>query len=92
MYKGKYRGHYRGYNELGCKERRMELPHFDGSSQISTKYWVKKMDAYLQLNPMEEEKAIKFATLHLNGKAHDWWFHGMNTLGHENVTSYIEFT
>jgi hypothetical protein len=50
------------------------------------------MESYLQLNPMEEEKAIKFATLHLNGKVHDWWFHGMTTLGHEHVTSYIDFT
>jgi hypothetical protein len=49
------------------------------------------MDAYLQLNPTEEEKVIKFATLHLNGKAHDWWFHGMTTLGHEHVTLYIDF-
>jgi hypothetical protein len=41
---------------------------------------------------MAEERAIKFATLHFNGKAHVWWFHGMTTLGHEHVTSYIEFT
>jgi hypothetical protein len=39
-----------------------------------------------------EEKVIKFAKLHLNGKAHEWWFHGMTTLGNEHVTSYIEFT
>jgi hypothetical protein len=50
------------------------------------------MDALLQLNPMEEENAIKFETLHLNGKAHDWWFHGMITLGHDHVTSYLDFT
>jgi hypothetical protein len=41
---------------------------------------------------MEEERAIKFATLHLNGKAHDWWFHGIITLGHEHITSSTEFT
>jgi hypothetical protein len=49
----------------------MEMPHFDGSSHISAKDWVQKMDAFLQLNSMEEEKAIEFATLLLNGKAHD---------------------
>jgi hypothetical protein len=92
MYKRKSKGHYKGDNELGRKARRMEMPHFDGSSQISVKAWVQKMDSYLQMNAMEEEKAIKFATLHLNGKAHDWWFHGMTSLGHEHVTSYIDFT
>jgi hypothetical protein len=70
----------------------MEMPHFDGSSQISTKDWVQKMDAYRHLNPIEEEKAIKFAKLHLSGKVHDWWFHGMTTLGQEHITSYKDFT
>jgi hypothetical protein len=92
MQKRKSKGHYRGDNELGHKVGRMEIPHFDGSNKISAKAWVQKMDAFLQLNPMEEEKAIKFVTLHLNGKVHDRWFHGMTTLGHEHVTSYIEFT
>ena len=50
------------------------------------------MDAYLQLNTMEEGNAIKFATLYLMGKTHEWWFHGMTTLGHEHVTSYRDFT
>ena len=37
-------------------------------------------------------KAIKIAVLHLEGEAHDWWFHGLSTLGHANVTTYSEFT
>jgi hypothetical protein len=41
---------------------------------------------------MEEGKSIKYATLHLMGKAHEWWFHGMTTLGHERITSYHDFT
>jgi hypothetical protein len=41
---------------------------------------------------MEEGNVIKYATLHLMGKAHDWWFHGMTTWGHEHVTSYLYFT
>ena len=41
---------------------------------------------------MSEAKAIKVATLHLDGEAQDWWFHGMVTLGHSTVTTYAEFT
>lgn len=40
---------------------------------------------------MTETEAIKMDTLHLEGEAHDWWFHGLYTLGHANVTSYEEF-
>jgi hypothetical protein len=50
------------------------------------------LDTYLQLNPMTEAKAIKFATLHLDGEAHEWWYHGLVTLGHASITSYVEFT
>ena len=41
---------------------------------------------------MTEGKAIKIVTLHLEGEAHDWWFHGLTTLGHAGVTAYDEFT
>ncbi len=41
---------------------------------------------------MWETEAIKVATLHLDGEAQDWWFHGMVTLGHSTVTTYAEFT
>ena len=37
-------------------------------------------------------ETIKIATLHLEGEAHNWWFHGLSTLGHANVTAYLEFT
>ena len=56
------------------------------------KSWVEKLDIYFQLNQMSETEAIKVATLHLDGKAQDWWFHGMVTLGHSTVTTYAEFT
>ena len=36
-------------------------------------------------------EAIKITALHLEGEAHDWWFHGLSTLGHANVTAYSEF-
>eukprot|EP00253_Pinus_taeda_P027462 PITA_27462 len=41
---------------------------------------------------MSEAEAIKVATLRLDDKAQDWWFHGMVTLGHSTVTTYAEFT
>ena len=53
---------------------------------------MEKLDIYFQLNQMLETEAIKVATLHLDGEAQDWWFHGMVTLGHSTVMTYAEFT
>jgi len=41
---------------------------------------------------MTEVEAIKLATLHLDGDAHEWWYHGLVTLGHLGITSYLYFT
>jgi hypothetical protein len=41
---------------------------------------------------MTETEAISFVTLHLKGEAHEWWYHGLVTLGHSHITSYREFT
>ena len=41
---------------------------------------------------MTETEAISFATLHLEGEAHEWWYHGLVTLGYSHITSYREFT
>jgi hypothetical protein len=90
--KKKYKERHRGDNELGSKASMMEMPTFDGTNHISATTWVHQIDAYLQLNSMEEENAITYATLHLLGKAHDWWFHGVTTLGHGHITSYMDFT
>ena len=68
------------------------LPNFDGSSKCSAKAWVEKLDIYFQLNKVPEMEGIKIAALHFEGEAHDWWFHGLSTLGHSNVTIYSEFT
>jgi hypothetical protein len=70
----------------------MEIPYFDGSPKMTAQVWVQKLDTYLQLNPMREMDAIKFATMYLEGKAHDWWYHGLTTLGHNQIVSYTEFT
>jgi hypothetical protein len=70
----------------------IEILNFDGSAKVIAQAWVKNLDTYLQLNPMREMDAIKFATIYLDGKARDWWYHGLTTLGHNQITSYIEFT
>jgi hypothetical protein len=41
---------------------------------------------------MMESETINFATLHLEGEAHEWWYHGLVTLDHSRITSYLEFT
>jgi len=41
---------------------------------------------------MSEIEAIGFVTLHLEGEAHEWWYHGLVTLGHSHIASYREFT
>jgi hypothetical protein len=41
---------------------------------------------------MTKTEAINFSTLHLEGEAHEWWYHGLVTLGHSCITSYMEFT
>jgi hypothetical protein len=53
---------------------------------------VQNLDTYFQVNPMTETKVIKFATLHLDGEAHEWWYHVLVTLGHADITFYLEFT
>jgi hypothetical protein len=41
---------------------------------------------------MTQVEVINFYTLHLDGEAHEWWYHGIITLGHSNITSYVDFT
>lgn len=41
---------------------------------------------------MLESKVIKYATLHLDGEAHEWWYLGSFTLGHASITSYVDST
>ena len=69
----------------------MPLPIFDGSSQSSANTWVQKLDVYFQLNPIVEEDALKMAIFHLYEDANEWWFHGLKTLGHDQVKTYGEF-
>ena len=50
------------------------------------------MDIYFQLNKVPKVEAINIVALHFEGEAHNWWFHGLSTLGHNNVTTYAKFT
>jgi len=36
--------------------------------------------------------AIKFTTVYLEGNSHDWWYHGLTTLGHNLIIAYTKFT
>ena len=49
------------------------------------------MDTYLQLNPMPKEEAIKYVAINLYGPTHERSYHGMVTLGHNQITSNEEF-
>jgi hypothetical protein len=71
---------------------KVTIPKFDGGSKCSARSWVQKLDTYFQLHQMTETNAIKLSTLHLDGKAREWWYHRLVTLGHVGVTSYLDFT
>jgi hypothetical protein len=74
------------------KVGKLNIPTFNKSSCCSAQAWVQNLDTYFKLNPITESEAIKFTTLHLEGEAHEWWYHGLVTLGHNKITSYLEFT
>ena len=59
--------------------------------KCTARAWVQKLDTYYKLNQMTKTKAISFATLHLEGEAHEWWHHRLVMLGHNHITSYREF-
>jgi hypothetical protein len=73
------------------KVGKLTIPYFDGSSKCTSIAWVQNLDMYYNLNQMSKTKAINFATLHLEGEAHELWHHGLLTLGHNHITSYREF-
>jgi hypothetical protein len=74
------------------KVGKLKIPSFDGSSRCSSQEWVQNIHTYFKINQMKKSKSISFTTLHLEGEAHQWWHHGLVTLGHSHITSYLEFT
>ena len=84
------RGFAQNY-ELHKTFGRLTIPNFDGTRRGLARIWVQKLDTYFQINPMMNIDAIKLATLHLDEEAHEWWYHGLVTLGHNTISSYCEF-
>ena len=71
---------------------KLTIHYFDGLSKCIARAWVQNLDTYYKLNQMTEIEAISFTTLHLEVDAHEWWPHGLVTLGHNHITSYRDFT
>ena len=71
---------------------KLTLPTFDGSSKTSARAWIHKLDTYLTLKPMSETEAIRFATMHLERAAYDWWHHRLVIQDHGLITSYETFS
>jgi hypothetical protein len=91
-FRNKPRSNHRSNYEFERRAGKMEIPYFDGMDKMTAQAWVQKLDTYLQINPMREMEAIKFTTMYLDGKAHDWWYHGLTTLGHNQIVAYIVYS
>ena len=62
----------RGQNdEVKRATRKLTMLKFDGSGKMIAQAWIHKLNTFLALRPMIEIEAIKYATLHLEGVAHD---------------------
>lgn len=77
--------------ELKHKVNKVTLPNFDGLEKITAHAWLQKLNTFFTLSPMTEEDAIHFAILYLEEAVHEWWHHGLISLGHQAVNSYGEF-
>jgi hypothetical protein len=80
------------HNDLHRKVGKLTLPYFDGFGKMAARAWVQKLDTYFTLNPMLELEFIQYASIHFHGIAHEWWYNGMLTLEHVQITSYRVFT
>jgi hypothetical protein len=90
--RGEDHNNSKGHNlDFIRKVGKLTIPSFDESSKYTTKAWVQKLDTYYKINQMTETEAISFATLHLEGEEHKWWYHGLVTLDHSHITFYREF-
>lgn len=83
-----WRPRHNNNSDLKHATNRLTLAMFDGSGKVTAQAWISKLDTFLTLRPMAEEDAIRYATLHLEGAAYDWWHHGMVTLQHDCITTY----
>ena len=51
---------------------KLTIPTFDESGMMIDQDFIHKFDTFLALRPMKKIKVIEYATLHLEGVAHDW--------------------
>ena len=86
------REHDMSGRELKNKIRKFTTPTFDGTNKISARAWLQKLQTFFTLNPMKESDVVQFASLHLEDAAYDWWYHGMTTQGHDQVTTFDDFS
>ena len=86
------REHDTSGRELKNKISKFTTPTFDGTNKISARAWLQKLQTFFTLNPMKESDAIQFASLHLEDATYDWWYHGMTTQGHDQVTTFEDFS
>ena len=77
--------------ELKNKISKFIAPTFDGTNKISARAWLQKLQTFT-LNPMKESDVVQIASLHLEDAAYDWWYHGMTTQGHDQVTTFDDFS
>jgi hypothetical protein len=87
-FRNKPRPYHRSNYEFERRAGKMEIPYFDCSAKMNAQAWVQKLDTFLWLRPMRELEAIKFSTMYLDGKGHDWWYHVLTTLGHNQIVAY----
>lgn len=71
--------------------KKLPIPIFDGEKK-SAKGWLPKLQTYFALCPMIEEKAIPLASLCLEGITYEWWHHGLITQGHNEISTFEEFS
>jgi len=78
--------------DLLRKLGKMFISSFHESDRCTMREWVHTLDTYFQFNSMIETEEFKFSTIHLDGEAHEWWYHGLVMLGHANIRSHEDFT
>ena len=78
--------------EIKNKISKFTAPTFDGTNKISARAWLQKLQTFFTLNPMKESDVVQFTSLHLEDVAYDWWYHGMTTQGHDQVTTFDDFS
>ncbi|XP_077246914.1 uncharacterized protein LOC143886710 [Tasmannia lanceolata] len=70
---------------------RVPIPHYDGTPGRAARSWMQKLEVFFEVDEMLEADKVRYAILHLDGAAHDWWHQGRRTLDHDQVTHFADF-